>query len=170
LDQRPKEDLMNRSFRSVLRAVVLTACASVLVASTAHDADAAKKKKKAKAAPTAPVKAPANTPVEAAEPAKAVEPAKVVEPVKAAAVDVTDLWNAECKKCHGPDGKGKPSKTADMSDAAWQKGFTDAQIRKTIVEGFERDKDGATQKMKGFPKLTPAQLDGLVAHVRAFKK
>ena len=47
---------------------------------------------------------------------------------------------------------------------------TDAQIKKTVVEGFERDKDGATQKMKGSPNLTPAQLDGLVAHVRAFKK
>ena len=155
---------MNRSFRAVLRAVAVTACASLLVASAAQDAAA--KKKKAKAAPTAPAKAPAK----AIEPAKPAEPAKTAEAPKAAAMDVSDLWNSECKKCHGPDGKGKPPKTEDMSDAAWQKRFTDAQIKKTVVEGFERDKDGATQKMKAFPNLTPAQLDGLVAHVRAFKK
>ncbi len=163
---------MLSSSRALWRIVVVAAVAFAFVLVAAPDASAAKKKK-AKAAPTAKA-APgkAAEPAKTAEPAKAAEPAKTAEAAKPAAakVDVSDLWNAECKKCHGPDGKGKPPKTEDMSTAAWQKRFTDAQIRKTIAEGFERDKDGATQKMKGFKDLAPAQLDGLVSHVRGLAK
>lgn len=159
-----------RSPRGLLRVVSTLVLALVCVAVTAPSADAAKKKK-AKAPPakvTAPAK-PAEAPK--AEPAKPAEPAKA-EPAKPAAakLDVTDLWMSKCKSCHGPDGKGKADKTADMTAAAWQKQFTDAQIRKAIAEGFEREKDGKTQKMKAFKDFTPDQLDGLVAHVRAFAK
>ncbi len=154
---------MNSSPRSAWRVALLALVALACVLGAPPDAQA-KKKKKAKAAPTAPAQpAAAAKPV---EPAKAAEPAKPV----VAVLDVTDLWNGKCKTCHGPDGKGKPPKTEDMTAAAWQKRFTDAQIRKTIVEGFERDVDGVHQKMKSFPDLTPAQLDGLVAHVRGFAK
>ena len=154
---------MISSPRSAWRVALLTLVALACVLVAAPDAQA-KKKKKAKAAPTAPAQ-----PADAAKP---VEPAKAAEPAKpaGAVLDVADLWNGKCKTCHGPDGKGKPPKTEDMTAAAWQKRFTDSQIRKTIVEGLERDVDGVHQKMKSFPDFTPAQLDGLVAHVRGFAK
>ena len=159
---------MLTSPRFLWRFLILTVVAAAFVCVAAPDASAAKKKK---AIAAAKVAAPAKAePAKAAEPAKTVEPAKTAEPAKPAALDVTDLWNGKCKACHGPDGKGKPPKTEDMTAGSWQKRFTDAQIRKTITEGFERDKDGTTQKMKAFSDFSPAQLDGLVAHVRGFGK
>ncbi len=153
------------NFRNSLwRAATLAGLTAAMVLGAAPNAEA--KKKKAKAAPTKVVPAKPTEPIKPGEPTKAVEPAKAAAP----ALDVTDLWQGKCKACHGPDGTGKPPKTENMTAAAWQKRFTDAQIRKTIVEGFERDVDGVHQKMKAFPDLTPAQLDGLVAHVRGFAK
>ena len=169
---------MLTSSRSLWRVVVLALVAAAFVLVSAPEASAAKKKKPAKPAATgkATAKPDAAKPAkpDATKPAEPVKPAEVAkpEPAKpaAAALDVSDLWGSKCKSCHGPDGKGKPPKTEDMTTPAWQKRFTDAQIRKTITDGFERDKDGTPQKMKAFKDFTPAQLDGLVAHVRSLGK
>ena len=82
-----------------------------------------------------------------------------------------ELWTAKCKSCHGPDGKaqtqmGKKEAVVDMSQPAWQQSQTDEDIRKAIAEGSPRNK-----KMKAYKdKLTPQQIDALVAYIRAMKK
>jgi cytochrome c6 len=82
-----------------------------------------------------------------------------------------EVWTAKCKSCHGPDGRaqtqmGKKEAIVDMSQPAWQQAQTDADIREAIAEGSPRNK-----KMKPYKdKLTPQQIDALVAYIRTFKK
>jgi mono/diheme cytochrome c family protein len=88
-----------------------------------------------------------------------------------AADDVVEVWTAKCKSCHGADGRaqtpmGKKEAIVDMSQPAWQKAQTDADIREFIAEGSPRNK-----RMKAFKdKLTPEQIDSLVAYIRTLKK
>ncbi len=94
-------------------------------------------------------------------------------PGLARAVDdeTTTLWTKQCKSCHGMDGKadtemGRKHKTPDMTTAKWQSNpkHTDAWIRDVIANGIP------DTKMKGYAeKLTPAQIDALVARVRSLK-
>lgn len=90
------------------------------------------------------------------------------------AADVTENWNKHCASCHGKDGKaqtkaGKMADTKDLTDAAYQAGFTDEQAVKQIKEGV-KDKNGK-DRMKPFSgKLTDPEIQALVAHVRTFKK
>ena len=81
-----------------------------------------------------------------------------------------EVWTAKCKSCHGPDGKaqtnvGKKENVPDMSTPDWQKAHTDADIKKIIAEGSTKN-----TKMKAYKdKLTPEQIDALVAYVRTLK-
>jgi mono/diheme cytochrome c family protein len=83
----------------------------------------------------------------------------------------TELWTAKCKSCHGPDGRaqtqmGKKESIVDISQPAWQQAQTDADIREVIADGSPRNK-----KMKAYKdKLTPQQIDALVAYIRGMKK
>jgi cytochrome c6 len=85
--------------------------------------------------------------------------------------EASELWTAKCKSCHGTDGKaqtpmGKKESIVDMSQPAWQQAQTDADIREFITEGSPRNK-----KMKPYKdKLTPQQIDSLVAYIRTLKK
>jgi mono/diheme cytochrome c family protein len=86
-------------------------------------------------------------------------------------------FKAKCAGCHGDDGKGateqgKKMGIGDMTQAAWQKQFTDEQVKTAIVNGFKRDKNGKTQQMDAFgpPVLRPEQIDALVGYVRTFGK
>jgi len=84
-------------------------------------------------------------------------------------------WKAKCASCHGADGKGKTESGAkmgveDYTDPAWQKSKTDADIKKAIADGVNREKNGKKQEMDGFKeKLSAEEIDKLVAHVRALK-
>lgn len=84
--------------------------------------------------------------------------------------DTADIWKAKCKSCHGGDGKadtkeGKKSKIDDMSVAAWQDKHSDEKIKKAIMEGVP------DTKMKPYKeKLSEAEIDGLVKHIRGLKK
>ncbi|HYO68293.1 MAG TPA: cytochrome c [Archangium sp.] len=84
---------------------------------------------------------------------------------------VAEIWTAKCKSCHGPDGRaqtqmGKKEAIVDMSQPAWQQAQTDADIREAIADGSPRNK-----KMKAYKdKLTPQQIDALVAYIRGMKK
>ena len=84
-------------------------------------------------------------------------------------------WKAKCASCHGADGKGQTDQgkkmgIADYTDAAWQKSKTDADIKKAITEGVNREKDGKKQEMEPYKeKLDAAQIDGLVGFVRSLK-
>jgi cytochrome c553 len=85
--------------------------------------------------------------------------------------DAAELWTAKCKSCHGTDGRaqtpmGKKESLVDMSQPAWQQSETDEEIREMISEGSSRNK-----KMKPYKeKLTPEQIDSLVAYIRTLKK
>jgi mono/diheme cytochrome c family protein len=85
-------------------------------------------------------------------------------------------WKAKCASCHGAEGKGDTDKAkemgmADMTTDAWQKQFTDAQIKDATLKGLKRDKNGKSQEMQGFAdKLKPEEVDALVGYVRSLKK
>ena len=86
---------------------------------------------------------------------------------------IARLWKAKCASCHGADGKadtsqGKNMATRDMTAAAWQKSFTDAQIKSAISDGFKRTTPtGVKQEMEGFKdKIEPDKMDALVKYIR----
>ncbi len=85
------------------------------------------------------------------------------------------LWKAKCASCHGAGGKGKTDQgekmaIADYTDPAWQKAHTDADIKKAITDGVNREKGGKKQEMEGYTdKLSPEQIGQLVAYIRSLK-
>lgn len=84
-------------------------------------------------------------------------------------------WKSKCASCHGADGKGKTEQgtkmaIGDLTDAAWQKDHPDADIKKSINDGVNREKAGKKQEMEPYKdKLAPEQIDQLVAYIRACK-
>lgn len=86
------------------------------------------------------------------------------------------LWRAKCAACHGDDGRGQTDQgkkmgIRDVTTAAWQKEFSDAQIQQAITDGVKRERDGKKQEMEPFKdKLRPDQLPLLVAYMRALAK
>ena len=89
------------------------------------------------------------------------------------AADVKELYEKNCVKCHGPDGKadtkmGKKTGTKDLTDPKVQAEFTDAQAFTTIKEG-RKDKESKVQ-MKPLEGVTDDEVKALVAYSRAFKK
>lgn len=81
-----------------------------------------------------------------------------------------EVWKARCKSCHGEDGKaqtkmGQKESIVDMTQPAWQKAETDADIRGVIAEGSARN-----TRMKPYKdKLTAQQIDALVGYIRTLK-
>jgi mono/diheme cytochrome c family protein len=89
------------------------------------------------------------------------------------AADVKELFEKNCTKCHGADGKadtkmGKKTGTKDLTDPKVQAEFTDAQAFKTIKEG-RKDKEDKVQ-MKPLEGVTDDEIKALVAYSRSFKK
>jgi mono/diheme cytochrome c family protein len=86
-------------------------------------------------------------------------------------------WKAKCASCHGEDGKAdteqarKVGGIADMTSTAWQKKFTDEQIKAAIANGLSETRDGRKKEMDAYKsKLPPAQIDALAAWVRALAR
>lgn len=76
--------------------------------------------------------------------------------------DTTAIYQKDCAKCHGADGKGiKSLDPPDFTDAKWQAGVTDKKVAADITNG-----KGVMPSFKG--KLTPVQINGLVKHIRGF--
>ncbi len=70
------------------------------------------------------------------------------------------LWQRNCARCHGTDGRGGPQVKLSFASAAWQDGIDDAQIARTIA-------GGNPPLMPAFAELlTPEQIAELVKHVR----
>jgi cytochrome c553 len=89
------------------------------------------------------------------------------------AADAKALYEEQCAKCHGPDGKGQTKMgqkmgAKDYSDAKVQAELKDEAAFKAIKEGL-KDKDGKTL-MKPIEGASDADVKGLVAHMRTFKK
>jgi cytochrome c6 len=92
--------------------------------------------------------------------------------VSVRAADAKELWEKNCTKCHGEDGKGKTKMgeklgMKDYTDAKVQADLKDDQMMKAIKEGV---KDGDKTKMKAFGDLSDDEVKALVAHIRSFKK
>lgn len=90
----------------------------------------------------------------------------------AQAADAKELYNQECKKCHGVDGKGdtkmgKKTGAKDYSDPKVQAEMKDDKAFKVIKEGL---KEGDKVLMKPSEDLTDEQIKALIAYMRTFKK
>jgi cytochrome c553 len=89
------------------------------------------------------------------------------------AADVKELYEKNCTKCHGADGKGETKMgqkvgVKDLTDAKYQSSFSDEQAFKTIKEG-KKDKDDKVL-MKPLAGATDDEIKALIAHSRTFKK
>lgn len=94
-------------------------------------------------------------------------------PLALNAADAKTNYEKECSKCHGLDGKGQTKMgqkmgAKDYTDAKVQAAVTDEAAFKAVQKGF-KDKDGKVI-MKPTEGLSEADIKGLVAYMRAFKK
>jgi cytochrome c6 len=82
-----------------------------------------------------------------------------------------ELWSANCKKCHGDDGRGETAMgkrfaIRDYTDATVQESLTDEAIRAAIVNGKENE-DGKRTMLAFGNRLSDEEVDTLVAYVRS---
>jgi quinol-cytochrome oxidoreductase complex cytochrome b subunit/mono/diheme cytochrome c family protein len=99
------------------------------------------------------------------EPAEPKQP-KPGPPISARMTPV-QVYRAYCLACHDADGRGQTARKAmpdlpDFTDPKWQKSHGDAEVKKSILEG----KGKFMLPMKD--KLGPADVDQMIAYVRAF--
>jgi mono/diheme cytochrome c family protein len=83
------------------------------------------------------------------------------------------IYDKDCAKCHGADGKGQTKMgqklgVKDYTDAKVQAAMKDEAMAKAIKEGA-KDKDGKTV-MKPAEGVTEEEVKGLIALIRGFKK
>jgi cytochrome c553 len=86
--------------------------------------------------------------------------------------DAKALYEKECQKCHGEDGKGqtkmgKKLGVKDYADPKVQDALKDDAAFKAIKEGKKQDDKTLMKPAEG---LTDDQIKGLVAYMRTFKK
>ena len=92
--------------------------------------------------------------------------------LSASAADAKAIYDKDCAKCHGADGKGatkmgKKLGAKDYSDPKVLAEMQDAVAFKAIKEGL---KEKGKTLMKASPDLSDADIKGLIAYMRAFKK
>lgn len=86
--------------------------------------------------------------------------------------DSKALYEKECQKCHGEDGKGqtkmgKKLGAKDYTDPKVQDALKDDSAVKAIKEGLKQEDKTLMKPAEG---LTDDQINGLVAYIRTFKK
>jgi mono/diheme cytochrome c family protein len=96
----------------------------------------------------------------------------VMAAMTASAQDSKALYDTNCKKCHGAEGKGdttmgKKSGAKDYSDAKVQDALKDDVAFKSIKEGLKK---GDTTQMQPAKDLTDDQIKALIKYMRTFKK
>ena len=89
------------------------------------------------------------------------------------AVDAKTLYDQQCAKCHGADGKGdtkmgKKTGAKDYTDAKVQGALTDQAAFKAIKDGF-KDQEGKVL-MKPMENVSDDDIKAVVRHMRTFKK
>ena len=92
--------------------------------------------------------------------------------LSATAADGKAVYEKECAKCHGADGKGdtkmgKKLGAKDYTSAKVQDALKDADAIKAVKEGF-KDKEGKVI-MKPAEGMTDDDIKAVVAHMRTFK-
>jgi mono/diheme cytochrome c family protein len=90
----------------------------------------------------------------------------------AAAADGKAIYEKECAKCHGTDGKGQTKMgqkmgAKDYTDAKVQDALKDDAAIKATKDGL-KDKDGKTL-MKPSEGLSDDDIKAVVAYMRTFK-
>jgi len=88
-------------------------------------------------------------------------------PGSAADPDAATIFNSQCAKCHGRDGRAKTARgrqthTRDITNSEWQNDVSDERIFNSISRG--------KGKMPAFKKLSDADIDSLVSYVRRLRK
>ncbi len=96
-----------------------------------------------------------------------------ISALSATAADAKAIYEKECTKCHGADGKGdtkmgKKMGAKDYSDAKVQDALKDDAAFKAIKEGF-KDKEGKVL-MKPTEGVTDDEIKAVVKYMRTFKK
>ncbi len=91
----------------------------------------------------------------------------------AGAADGKALYEEQCAKCHGKDGKGQTTMgkkygAKDYTDAKVQEKVTDAAALKAVKDGFKGE-DGKVL-MKPAEGMSEDDMKAVVAHMRTFKK
>lgn len=86
--------------------------------------------------------------------------------------DATEVYQQNCSKCHGADGKGQTTvgrklKVPDFTDAGWKSQTSDAKIKEAIENGV-KDKSGKELMIPYKEKLTPGEIDSLISYVQKF--
>lgn len=104
--------------------------------------------------------------------AVATAAACVIAVVPARADDSKALYEQQCAKCHGVDGKGetkmgKKLNAKDYTDPKVQEELKDDAAFKAIKEGLKKDDKTLMKPAEGF---TDDQIKGLIAYMRTFKK
>lgn len=87
--------------------------------------------------------------------------------------DAKAIYDKDCAKCHGADGKGQTKMgqklgVKDYTDAKVQAEMKDDAMAKAIKEGA-KGKDGKTL-MKPAEGVSDDDVKGLIAVIRGFKK
>jgi len=88
--------------------------------------------------------------------------------------DAGDNYTKYCASCHGSDGAGHTKagrmlKVKDLTDAQYQKSFTDETAFNDLKEG-SKNKDGAVQMKPMKDKLSDDEIKAVVAYIRKFVK
>lgn len=75
-----------------------------------------------------------------------------------------ELYKTHCQSCHMADGDS-PLEPLNFTDALWKHGSASAKVAGVIAKGVP-----GTAMLPFDAKLTPAEVQALAAHVRAFDK
>lgn len=96
----------------------------------------------------------------------------LISPNLVSAVEVQEVYQQNCLKCHGADGKGqttigKKFKIKDWTDPGWKSQTSDAKIKENIENGV-KDQAGKELMRAYKGKLSPEEINELLQYIQKF--